>query len=102
MNARSPWHIPRSCDELGVCQARSPACSKCAPRVSEGSISAARLWAAIRPLPGTVPPDVGLRPYMLTRHSHARVDTHNAPAGAMAVSNPATLPLGTRLMEQRG
>lgn len=75
---------------------------KCVPRVSEGSISAARLWAAIRPLPGTVPPDVGLRPYMLTKHSHAHVDTRNAPAGAMAVSNPATLPLGNRLLEQRG
>lgn len=102
MTARGPWHIPRTCDETAVCQDRTPACRKCAPRVSEGTISAARLWEAIRPLPGTEPPDVGLRPYMLTRHSHAQVDTRNAPAGTMAVSNPATMPLGNPSLEQRG
>lgn len=102
MSARSPSHNPRTCDVLAVCQARSPACSKCTPRASEGSISAAHIWAAIKPAPGTEPPDIGLRPYMLTRHSHAQVDTRNAPAGAMALSNPAITPLGNPVQEQRG
>lgn len=62
---------------------------------------AVRIWDAIKPMPGTQPPDVSLKPYMLTRHTFARIDTSRAPAEGMAVSNPSTVPLGHRPMEQR-
>lgn len=69
---------------------------------SEGTASAVRIWDAIRPLPGSERPDVRLKPYMLTRHAFAHVDTGNAPLGSMAISNPHAVPFGHTAMEQRG
>lgn len=69
---------------------------------SEGHYSALDLLMAIGPLHGSERPDVGLTPYMLTRHAFARVDTRNAPIGAMAVSAPWSLPYGHKPLEQRG
>lgn len=72
------------------------------PSASEGTRSALHLLAMIGPLHGSERPDVGLTPYMLTRHDFAVVDTRNAPLGTMAVSNPSTVPFGHQRMEQRG
>lgn len=71
-------------------------------RVSEGTVSALGIIDAIGFLHGSERPDVGLEPYMLTRHDFAKVDTSNAPRGSMAISNPYTVPFGHCAMEQRG
>lgn len=62
---------------------------------SEGSHSAQQLLDAIGPLHGSARPDVSLRPYLLTRHRFARIDTSFACEGGMAVSHPHAMPHGT-------
>lgn len=37
---------PRTCDELAVCQDKSPRCSKCKP--SEGTKSARDIWEILK------------------------------------------------------
>lgn len=61
---------------------------------SEGHYSAVDLLMAIGHLHGSERPDVSLRPYKLTAHSFARVDTGFTREGGMAVSNDHTMPLG--------
>lgn len=63
---------------------------------SEGHYSALDLLMAIGPLHGSERPDVGLRPYLLTAHSHARVDTSFTPVDGIAVSHPRWMPAGTQ------
>lgn len=62
---------------------------------SEGHRSALDLTNAIGFLHGSTRPDVSLRPYLLTRHSFARIDTSFTCEGGMAVSNPHAMPHGT-------
>ncbi len=71
-------------------------------RTSEGTASALALLSRIDHLPGSARPDVGLSPYLLSRHRFARIDTEFAREGGMAVSNANTMPLGRAPMEQRG
>ena len=61
---------------------------------SEGDRSALDILMAIGPLHGSERPDVSLRPYQLSPHRFARIDTSFAREGGMAVSNDHTIPLG--------
>lgn len=54
---------------------------------SEGTASALQILNAIGPLHGSERPDVGLSPYLLQSHSHARIDTSFMPRHGMAVSH---------------
>lgn len=62
-------------------------------RLSEGTVSALDLLQAIGPLHGSERPDVGLRPYLLNAHSHARINTAFMPHDGIAVSHPRWMPV---------
>jgi hypothetical protein len=69
--------------------------------LSEGTRSALDLLEAIGHLHGSERPDVGLSPYLLSAHSHARIDTGFTREGGMAVSNLHTMPLGHQAQAAR-